>query len=129
MTKVKELWNKVKIWVGLVFAGVLMGYLVLRKHVGTGLEEQREQYKREEEAKTAADEKLKEETKKIEEKKQEEITKVQEDKKQKLKDAVVKAKEEKRRLEDEAKRDPQGFKIELNKELGVKEKKKKGKRK
>jgi hypothetical protein len=66
--------------------------------------------------------------KKLEEKKQEEVKIVNEEKKQKLKEAVAKAKEEKRRLVEEAKRDPQGFKIELKKELGVTEKKKKGSR-
>lgn len=128
MTKIKQFWNKFKIWIGLFAAGVALSFLVLRKYVGDGLEQQREQYKKEEDAKVAADKKLQEETNKLEEKKQEETKTVDEEKKQKLKEAVAKAKEEKRRLEEEAKRDPQGFKIELKKELGVKEKKRKGKR-
>jgi hypothetical protein len=129
MIKLKQFWNKFKIWIGLVAAGALLSFLVLRKHVGDGLEQQREQYKKEEEAKIAAQEKLQQETKKLEEKKQEEVKVVNEEKKQKLKEAVAKAKEEKRKLVEEAKRDPQGFKIELKKELGVTEKKKKGSRK
>ncbi len=129
MTKLKQYWNKFKLWIGLFVAGAALSFLVLRKYVGDGLEQQREQYKKEEEAKIAAEQKLAEETKKLEEKKQEEVKVVDEDKKQKLKEAVVKAKEEKRRLVEEAKRDPQGFKIELKKELGVTEKKKKGSRK
>lgn len=129
MIKLKQFWDKFKIWIGLFAAGVALSFIVLRKHVGDGLEQQREQYKKEEEAKVAAEQKLQEETKKLEQKKQEEIRIVDEEKKQKLKEAVAKAKEEKRRLEEEAKRDPQGFKIQLKKELGVKEKKKKGKRK
>ena len=129
MTKLKQFWNRFKIWIGLLAAGVTISFLVLRKHVGDGLEQQREQYKKEEEAKVAAEQKLQEETKKLEEKKQEEVKVVDEEKKQRLKEAVAKAKEEKKRLEEEAKRDPQGFKIELRKELGVTEKKKKGRRK
>jgi len=129
MTKLTQYWNKFRIWIGLFVAGAALSFLVLRKYVGDGLEQQREQYKKEEDAKKAASDKLQQETAKLEEKKQEEIKVVDEDKKQKLKEAVERAKEEKRRLEEEAKRDPQGFKIELKKELGVKEKKKKGKRK
>lgn len=129
MNKLKQFWNRFKVWIGLLAAGVAISFLVLRKHVGDGLEQQREQYKKEEEAKEAAEQKLKEETKKLEEKKQEEVKVVDEEKKQRLKEAVAKAKEEKKRLEEEAKRDPQGFKIVLKKELGVTEKKKKGSRK
>jgi hypothetical protein len=129
MIKLKQYWNKFKVWIGLFVAGVALSFLVLRKYVGDGLEQQREQYKKEEEAKIAAEQKLAKETKKLEEKKQEEIKVVDEDKKQKLKEVVAKAKEEKRRLVEEAKRDPQGFKVELKKELGVTEKKKKGSRK
>jgi hypothetical protein len=129
MIKLKQFWNKFRIWIGLFAAGVGLSFLVLRKHVGDGLEQQREQYKKEEEVKLAAQEKLQEETKKLEEKKQEEVKTIDEENKQKLKEAVARAKEEKSRLEQEAKRDPQGFKIELKKELGVKEKKKKGRRK
>ena len=129
MTKLKQFWNKFRIWIGLFVAGVGLSFLVLRKHVGDGLEQQREQYKKEEEIKLAAQEKLQEETKKLEEKKQEEVKAVDEENKQKLKEAVTRAKEEKSKLEQEAKRDPQGFKMQLKKELGVKEKKKKGRRK
>jgi len=126
MTKLKQLWNKFKLWIGLFVAGAALSFLVLRKYVGDGLEQQREQYKKEEEAKVAAGQKLAEETKKLEEKKQEEVKVVDEDKKQKLKEAVARAKEEKKKLVEEAKRDPQGFKIELRKELGINEKKRKG---
>lgn len=129
MIKLKLFWNKFKIWIGLLVAGIALSFLVLKKHVGDGLQQQKEQYIKEEEAKAAAQLKLQEETKKLEQKKQEEIKTVDEEKKQKLKQAVERAKEEKRKLEEEAKRDPQGFKIELKKELGVKEKKKKGRRK
>jgi uncharacterized membrane protein YhiD involved in acid resistance len=129
MTKLKQFWNKFRIWIGLFAAGVGLSFLVLRKHVGEGLEQQREQYKKEEEVKLAAQEKLQQETEKLEEKKQEEMKAVDEENKQKLKEAVTRAKEEKRKLAEEAKRDPQGFKVELKKELGVKEKKKKGRRK
>lgn len=129
MIKIKQFWNKFKIWIGLLAAGVALSFIVLRKHIGDGLQQQREQYKKEEETKIAAEQKLQEETKKLEEKKQEEINAINEEKKQRLKEVVERAKEEKRRLVEEAKRDPQGFKIELKKELGVKEKKKKGKRK
>ena len=129
MFTIKKYWNKIKIWVGLLLAGVAISFLVLRKHVGDGLKEQKEQYKKEEEAKIASQNKLIEETQRLEEKKEEELKIVQEENKEKFKEAIEKAKEEKRRLQEEAKRDPQGFKIELKKELGVKEKKKKGKRK
>jgi len=126
MTKLKQLWNKFKLWIGLFITGAALSFLVLRRYVGDGLEQQREQYKKEEEAKSEAEQKLKEETQKLEEKKQEELKVVEEDKKQKLKEAVARAKEEKKKLVEKAKRDPQGFKIELRKELGVKEKKRKG---
>lgn len=129
MTKLKQYWNKFRIWVGLFAAGVALSFLVLRKYVGDGLEQQREQLKKEEEVKLASQQKLQEETKKLEEKKQEEVKMADEEKKQKLKEAVIRAKEEKRKLEEEAKRDPQGFKIQVDKELGVKQKKKKGRRK
>jgi len=126
MTKLKQLWNKAKVWIGLFLAGAALSYLVLKKYIGDGLEQQREQLKKEEEIKIAAQQKLAEETKKLEEKKQEEVKVVDENKKQKLKEAKARAKEEKKKLVEEAQRDPQGFKIELRKELGVKEKKKKG---
>jgi len=126
MQKIKNYWNKFKIWIGLFVGGMIVSYLVLRKHIGSGLEEQKMQYAKEEEAKKASVIKLDQETKKLEEKKQEEVKAVDEDKKQKLKEAVARAKEEKKKLVDEAKRDPQGFKVDLRKELGVKEKKKKG---
>jgi uncharacterized membrane protein YhiD involved in acid resistance len=126
MTKLKQLWNKFKVWVGLFAAGVVISFLVFRRHVGDGLEEQRQQYKKEEEAKVAAEQKLQEETKKLEEKKQEEVKKVDEDKKQKLKQAVEKAKEERDRLKKLEKRDAQGFIMTVEDELGVKQKKRKG---
>jgi colicin import membrane protein len=129
MIKLKQFWNKFRIWIGLFAAGVALSFLVLRKYVGDGLEQQREQFKKEEEAKLVSKQKLQEETKILEEKKQEEVKIVDEQKKQKLKEAVIKAKEEKRKLEEEAKRDPQGFKIQVDKELNIKEKKKKGRRK
>ena len=126
MTKLKQLWNKCKLWVGLLVAGVVLSFLVLKKTVGDGLEQHRQQIKDEEEAKAAAQKKLEEEKKALEEKKGEEVKAVDDDKKKKLKDAVARAKEEKRKLVEQSKRDPQGFKIELKKELDVKEKKKKG---
>ena len=51
MTKFKELWSKFKVWVGLLLAGIFIGFMVFRRHVGDGLQEQREQYKKEDEAK------------------------------------------------------------------------------
>ena len=129
MIKLKEFWNKFKLWIGLFVAGATLSFLVLRKHVGDGLQQQREQYKRENEAREAVQKKLEEETAKLEEKKQLELKKADEEKKQKLKEVVTKAKEEKRKLEETVKRDPQGFKMQVEEQLGVKEKKKKGKRK
>lgn len=129
MTKLKQVWEKVKIWVGLFIAGAFISFLVFRKHVGDGLAEQREQIKKEEEVKQAAQKKLEEETAKLEEQKQKELAQVQEKKKQKLKEVVEKAKEQRDNLRKLEKRDPQGFVMEVEKELGVKQKKKKGKSK
>ena len=126
MTKFKELWSKFKVWVGLLLAGIFIGFMVFRRHVGDGLQEQREQYKKEDEAKEAAQQKLQEETKKLEEKKEEEVKKVEEDQKQKLKEAVEKAKAERDRLKQLEKRDAQGFVMKVESELGVKQKKRKG---
>jgi flagellar biosynthesis/type III secretory pathway M-ring protein FliF/YscJ len=126
MSKLKELWVKFRVWVGLFVAGMVVSYFVLRKHIGDGLEQQREQYKKENEAKQAAETKLQEETKKIEDKKQEEIKIVEENKKEKLKEAVNNAKAERDRLNALQKRDAQGFVIKIEQELGVKQKKKKG---
>lgn len=127
MTKIKELLNKFKIWLGLLVTGLVIGFLVFRKHVGVGLEEQREQKKKEEEAVLLAQKKLEEEKQKLEVQKQEEEKKVELDNKQKLKEAVEKAKTERDRLKILEKRDPQGFVVSIERELGVKQKKKKGK--
>ena len=62
----------------------------------------------------------------LEEKKEEEVKKVEEDKKQKLKEAVEKAKAERDRLKQLEKRDAQGFVMKVESELGVKQKKRKG---
>jgi hypothetical protein len=129
MTKLKQLWNKIKLWVGLFVAGLVVSFLVFRKTVGDGLEEQKEQLKQEEEAKLAAQKKLEEEKVKLEEEKQKEIAKAEEEKKQKLKEAVEKAKQERDRLKTLEKRDAQGFIMEMERELRVKPKKKKGKNK
>lgn len=129
MIKLKQLWNKFRVWIGLLVAGIAISFLVLRKHVGDGLEQQREQYKKENEAKEAAEKKLVEEKQKIEEKKIEEVAKVDEEKKKKLKEAVEKAKEQRDNLKKLEKRDQQGFVMAVEEELGVKQKKKKGKRK
>lgn len=126
MTKIKEFWNKFKVWVGLFAAGVLVSFLVLRRHVGDGMQQHRKQQLDEQNAKETAQKKLQEETAKLEAQKQEEEKKAQEEKTQKLKQAVEKAKLEKERLKSLEKRDQQGFIIEMEKELGVKQKKKKG---
>ena len=129
MQKIKDFWKKFKIWIGLFIGGAVVSFLVLRKHIGTGLEEQRNQFQKEEEARQASNVKLQKETEELQKNKEEEVKIIEEDKKEKLKEAVARAKEQKRTLEEEAKRDPQGFKVQLKKELGAIEKKKKGRRK
>jgi hypothetical protein len=129
MSKLKQYWDKIKLWVGLFVAGVAISFLVFRKTVGDGLAEQKEQLKIIEDAKELARKQLEEEKVKLEEEKQKEVAKAEEEKKQKLKEAVEKAKVERDRLKALEKRDAQGFVIEMERELGVKQKKKKGKRK
>jgi len=126
MQKIKEFLNKFKIWIGLLITGIVISFLVLKKHIGEGIEEHKKQLKMQEDLILDTQTKLKEETAKLEEEKRQDLKKIDTERVQKLKEAIEKAKEEKKRLSEEAKRDPQGFKIQLQKELGAREKKRKG---
>lgn len=128
MEKLKSLWNKFRVWIGLLIAAVFVSFLVFKKYFGEGLLEHQEQVKKEQEAKQEAQKKLQEETEKLQKEKEEQLKSAEEEKKKKLKEIVTKAKEEREKLKDLEKRDPQGFKVEVERQLGVKEKKGKGKR-
>lgn len=129
MEILKKMWTKTKLWVGLLVAGALVGFLALRKHVQDKLEaDKQEQVKKEEAAKAEAEKKLAEEKAKLEAEKAEAEKKIEEERSAKAKEIVEKVKKKKEELKDLSDKDKQGFNKQVGKELGLKEKKK-GRRK
>lgn len=127
MEKVKELLKetvvKIKVMIGLILAGLIVGAMAWRKHVQEGLATV-EQKAKEELVKEEAAKKLAEETAKIDAEKKEKEKAIEAESTKKVEEIMVKEVAKKEELKKLAKEDKEKFKKEVADKLGVKEKKK-----
>jgi hypothetical protein len=125
LEKLKLFWNKIRLGVILAIAGVVFAFLVFKKHLGDGFG----QYLSDEaNARDMAKKKFEEGNARLEAEKQADLKKVDQEEKKELKEADKKADDTKKELTQLEKKNEDAFKDEVDKQLGVKEKKK-GKRK
>lgn len=125
LQKLKLFWNKIRLGVILAIAGIVFAFLVFKKHLGEGFG----QYLSDEaNARDMAKRKYEEGNARIEAEKQANLQKVEQKEEKDLKQAEKQADNKKEELASLEKKNQEAFKDEMEKELGVKEKKK-GKRK
>jgi hypothetical protein len=127
MEILKKMSLKLKAAALVMLAGIAVAFVVLRRHVTDGLNGG-ELDKKEKELQAESDAKLKEEVKQIEEKKEEEILKVEEEKVEKAAELEVKEEAQKKELKKLAKTDRIAFRDQVNKKLGVRQKKTPGRK-
>ena len=121
LEKLKLIWNKIRLAVILAIAGVVFAFLVFRKHLGEGFGD----YLSEEaKARDLAKKKFEEGNARLEAEKQDKIQKVEDKEKKDLKQAEKAADDKTKELKAVEKKNPEAFKDEMEKELGVKEKRK-----
>lgn len=127
MEILKKMSLKLKAGVLLVLAGLAVAFVAFRRYVTDGLTSG-ELKQNEQELQEASDAKLKEEVEQIEAKKEEEIVKVEEEKKSE--EVKIEKKEEvtKQELVKLAKKDRVAFRDQVDKRLGVKQKKTPGRK-
>lgn len=127
MEKIKELLKetvvKIKIIIGVLLAGLVVGAAAWRKHVQDELAKQ-EQKAKETEVVDQAAAKLAEETAKLEAEKKAKEAELEAAAKKKEEEIATKQAEDKKKLEELAKTDKEKFKKEVTNKLGVAEKKK-----
>lgn len=122
MEKLKALFLKIKKWIWLAIAGVVIAFVAWKKHLQS--ETNSDLVAKEEEIKNKAAEKLVKETTKLEEEKKKELNKIEEEKKKKESELAAQELKEKIRLTKLAKENREEFKKEVAKKTGVAEKKK-----
>ncbi len=122
MEILKQMTLKAKALVALVVAGIVVGALAAKKHITEGLSNG-ELEKQEELLKQESAKKLAEETAKLEAEKEAAVKKLEEEKAVEQEKIVQKQEETKISLKKLAKEDKKAFKNEVEKTLGVKEKK------
>lgn len=119
LNKLKEIWNRFKVFIVLSIASLVFALLVIRKSVGGGLEEY---LLGEAKAKDDAKKKLQEGQAKLDAEKKQRLDKVEEKKKKDLLAAEKEAENQKKALKNLEKKDSRAFKEKMEKQLGVKEK-------
>jgi F0F1-type ATP synthase membrane subunit b/b' len=117
----KKIWEKIKWVVGLIAAGFVMALFVFKR---PSVQETVDDASKEREAKDEALRRYAEEKEKLEKQRQDAL-RAEETERQKLLDTAERlAREEERRLKELVRRDEDRFKEELNRQLGVTEKRK-----
>lgn len=118
LEKLKMMWKKFRVAIVLAIAGVVFAYMVFKKHLGEGFGDYLQD---EAKARDLAKKKFEEGSKRIQEEKEKALKAAEEERQKKLKEAEKAAEDKKKELE---KKDPEELKGILDKELGVKEKRK-----
>jgi len=121
LEKIKALWHRIRVFVLLAIASIVFAVMIFKKSVGGGLGEY---LKEEAEAKETARKKQEEEMQRLKKEKEEAVKVVEEQRQKELKETEEKAKDKTKKLNELEKKDPDGFKQHLEKELGAKEKRK-----
>jgi hypothetical protein len=121
LDKLKEFWSKFKGLLAILAAGIAVIFLVLKHDDKQGLGEY---LKKQNNAEDDAKKKLEVGTQKIEQEKEEKLKQVDKETEQKLAEAEKEVKKESKQLEALEKTNKDEFKSQLEKQLGVKEKKK-----